>query len=70
MVGSGREEVAAFLHPRPVGELHGIGRAHERTLTTYGVYTIVLRANLPEAGRCSGCWAERPTGCCGSGPRS
>ncbi|MET9432285.1 MULTISPECIES: hypothetical protein [unclassified Streptomyces] len=48
-VGSGPEAVAAFLHPRPVGDLHGIGRAQERTLTTYGVHTIGLLANLPEA---------------------
>ncbi|MEJ8639940.1 hypothetical protein [Streptomyces sp. MS2.AVA.5] len=48
-VGSSPEAVAAFLHPRPVGELHGIGSAQERTLTTYGVHTIGLLANLPEA---------------------
>ncbi|MER7108843.1 DinB/UmuC family translesion DNA polymerase [Streptomyces sp. NPDC000229] len=47
-VGSDPEAVAAFLHPRPVGELHGIGRAQEQTLTTYGVHTIGLLANLPE----------------------
>ncbi|MBT2369157.1 hypothetical protein J7E88_28535 [Streptomyces sp. ISL-10] len=48
-VGSSPEAVAAFLRPRPVGELDGIGRAQERTLTTYGVHTIRLLAELPEA---------------------
>ncbi|NWF30927.1 hypothetical protein HW130_32575 [Streptomyces sp. PKU-EA00015] len=48
-VGSSPEAVAAFLHPRPVGELHGIGPAQERTLMTYGVETIGLLANLPES---------------------
>ncbi|MFD7284144.1 hypothetical protein ACFV80_46060 [Streptomyces sp. NPDC059862] len=48
-VGSTPEAVAVFLHPRPVGELHGIGSAQQRTLTTYGVHTIGLLANLPEA---------------------
>ncbi|WP_331757044.1 hypothetical protein OH782_41425 (plasmid) [Streptomyces sp. NBC_01544] len=48
-VGSSPSAVAAFLHPRPVGELHGIGRAQERTLTAFGVHTVGLLASLPEA---------------------
>ena len=48
-VGSSSEEVADFLHPRPVGELYGIGKTQADTLTKFGVHTIGLLANLPEA---------------------
>lgn len=48
-VGSRPEQVAAFLHHRPVGELYGIGRAQEQRLVQFGVHTIGLLAQLPEA---------------------
>ncbi|MEU2391959.1 hypothetical protein [Streptomyces sp. NPDC007369] len=48
-VGSAPEQVAAFLHHRPVGELYGIGRAQEQRLVQFGVHTIGLLAQLPEA---------------------
>lgn len=47
-VGSSPEAVSGFLHPRPVGELHGVGRVQERTLTSLGVHTVGLLASLPE----------------------
>lgn len=49
VVGSTTEAVEAFLHPRPVGELYGIGKSQADTLTKFGVHTIGLLANLPEA---------------------
>ncbi|WP_329449076.1 hypothetical protein OG906_39485 (plasmid) [Streptomyces sp. NBC_01426] len=48
-VGPAPEQVAAFLHHRPVGELYGIGRAQEQRLVQFGVHTIGLLAQLPEA---------------------
>ncbi|MET7620519.1 hypothetical protein [Streptomyces sp. NPDC005408] len=48
-VGSSSEAVADFLHPRPVGELYGIGKTQADTLTKFGVHTIGLLASLPEA---------------------
>ncbi|CAO0825393.1 UmuC domain-containing protein OS=Streptomyces microflavus OX=1919 GN=Smic_78970 PE=3 SV=1 [Streptomyces microflavus] len=48
-VGATREDVEAFLYPRPVGELYGIGHAQARTLTAFGVHTIGILATLPES---------------------
>lgn len=48
-VGAAPEQVAAFLHHRPVGELYGIGRNQEQRLVQFGVHTIGLLAQLPEA---------------------
>ncbi|MER8197551.1 hypothetical protein ABTY00_26775 [Streptomyces microflavus] len=48
-VGATREDVEAFLYPRPVGEMYGIGPAQARTLTAFGVHTIGILATLPES---------------------
>ncbi|MFD0723812.1 DNA polymerase Y family protein [Streptomyces globosus] len=48
-VGSSPEEVAAFLHHRPVGDLYGIKRAQAQRLIAFGVHSIGLLAQLPEA---------------------
>lgn len=48
-VGAAREEMEAFLYPRPVGELYGIGSAQARTLTTFGVHSVGILAALPES---------------------
>ncbi|CAL9636596.1 DNA polymerase IV (plasmid) [Streptomyces sp. enrichment culture] len=48
-VGSAPEEVAAFLHHRPIGDLYGIKRAQAQRLTAFGVHSIGLLAQLPEA---------------------
>ncbi|MGW3836186.1 hypothetical protein ACWECC_34630 [Streptomyces microflavus] len=44
-----REDIEAFLDPRPVGERYGIGHAQARTLTAFGVHTIGILATLPES---------------------
>ncbi|MEJ8632085.1 hypothetical protein [Streptomyces sp. MS2.AVA.5] len=46
-VGSGRGDVEAFLHPRPVGELYGVGKQQAGLLTAFGVHTIGLLGSLP-----------------------
>ncbi|MER6639084.1 DNA polymerase Y family protein [Streptomyces microflavus] len=48
-VGAAREEMEAFLYPRPVGELYGIGPAQARTLTAFGVHSVGILAALPES---------------------
>ncbi|MFJ8762947.1 hypothetical protein [Streptomyces cyaneofuscatus] len=48
-VGAAREETEAFLYPRPVAELYGIGPAQARTLTTFGVHSVGILAALPES---------------------
>ncbi|MEW5542754.1 cyanophycin synthetase [Streptomyces cyaneofuscatus] len=48
-VGAAREEMEAFLYPRPVGDLYGIGSAQARTLTTFGVHSVGILAALPES---------------------
>ncbi|KOU50074.1 DNA polymerase Y family protein [Streptomyces sp. WM6378] len=46
-VGASSREVTAFLQPRPVGDLPGVGPVQERTLRTFGVHSIGLLAQLP-----------------------
>ena len=47
-VGCSRAEVEAFLYPRPVGDLYGIGKQQAHTLINFGIHTIGLLATLPE----------------------
>ncbi|MEU3837774.1 DinB/UmuC family translesion DNA polymerase [Streptomyces microflavus] len=55
-VGAARAEMEAFLYPRPVGELYGIGPAQARTLTTFGVHSVGIPRRAPGVDRPAHPW--------------
>ncbi|CAM5246231.1 DNA polymerase IV [Streptomyces cyaneofuscatus] len=75
-VGAARAETEAFLYPRPVAELYGIGPAQARTLTTFGVHSVGILAALPEPtvqrilGGRTGRLIHEPPGASTAGPSS
>lgn len=60
-VGHAPDEIRGFLHPRPAGELPGVGAATSATLARFGLYAVgdVAAVPLPTLQRLLGARAGR-----------